>query len=202
MIDLAAANKLMGNLEYLAGPAAENLWHHLITAIRALADDGEDIALPAWTEPRAWAKAYRIYQMLQHRQKTRPPETPDLMMSAFAASWTAYIRNRLEFLQLIRRDDINNTDALFLGLKPGDLDPPTVDNADELARVGIARHPDWRDRAVRTETALGKWESMTAAQKSAIPEVMLARRAAARTKELENRLSILESISNHKELSL
>jgi hypothetical protein len=192
----------MDGMQYLAGDASKNLFDHLVMAVRALTEPNDEVVLPSWTEPYAWRRTYKVYRFLKQRQANKPPEMPDPFVSNFAASWTAYIRNRQEFLQLIRRDEINNTDALFFGLQPHDLDEPTVNNPDEVARVGIARHPEWRSRAARVETALAKWEGMSAAEKAAVPQIMLARRAVARTKELEQRLSTLESISNNKEISL
>ena len=195
MIDLKSADKLMDGLQYLGGPASQNLFEHLVMAIRGLVDDGDEIALPSWTEPFAWRRTYKVYRILQQRQANKVPEAPDAMASAFVASWTNYIQHRLEFLAVARKDELTEDDFRYLGLIPGDLDSPTVDNADEVARYGIARNPNWMERAARIETALSKWGSLSAAQKAAIPQIMLARRAVARTAELEKRLVELESRS-------
>jgi hypothetical protein len=186
----------MSNLEYLAGPAAENMYYHLVTAIRALADPGEELELPAWTEARAWSKAYRIYQMLQHRQKTRPPDTADPATIAFETSWNQYLGVRHEFLAVARKEELTEDDCRYLGLIPGDLNSPTTNDQSIIMRYGVSRHPDWQARAFRINAALVRWEGMSPGQKAAIPLAMAARRAEARTKELQERISNLESISN------
>jgi hypothetical protein len=195
MIDLVAANRLMDGMQYLAGPASENLYNHLLMAVRGLDDE---VALPFWTEPYAWRRTYKIYRILKQRQANKPPD--NAAMAAFSAAWSKYIQLRGEFFQLIRKDELSNTDALYLGLQPGDLDSPTTNDLDEQARYGVARHPKWRERADRIESALAKWESMTLAERASVPEKMMALRAEAKARGLEKRLVELESrgISNNR----
>jgi hypothetical protein len=189
------------NYAYLTHPADIEFHRRLCLTIVSLAGPDSDLAtrLPRATEMHAWSRAYAIYQSLLNREKRSP--SPEKIAQIDAARvmaninlwWNTYLRQRLEVFELVRRDEIDNQTALYLGLKPGDLDPPNNPDA-EQSQHGFERHPQWQERASRISDALSRWRDMSATEKVAIPQVMAAR---AEIQKLQVRLASIET--NQKE---
>lgn len=186
MIDLKRANKMLNSLEFISGPSAENMWHHLVVEIERMRRPFDDFSMPSIAMPYAWRRAWNIYSALCNREAVpHDPDASEMRQAADHREWNEYLNCRAQFLEYVRRGDIDETTAQFLGLVPGDLGPVHSENSDDIMR-GLDRHPEWRGRAFRISSALGAWEGMSKEQKAAIPQAMQTRRLAARVAELKS----------------
>lgn len=194
MIDLDAANKLMRGLEFMNGPAAENLYHHLTTAIEQMRRGGDAFVVPSERHPYAWREAWQLYEGLRDRAST-PPDPAVIaannLIIATERDWNLYLVDRAKIVEYVRRGDIDEEAARYIGLRPGDLGSP-VSNDPDAARWG-GKRSDWAEIASRLSLAVTQWESMTRDEKREIPIRMAARRSDQATARLEQRMAEMES---------
>jgi hypothetical protein len=191
---LQKLNGLMANSYFIEGVAAVEAYRQLKTHISMLQRPFDRFELPAENEAGAWKKAWAIYEKLRNRDLEPPaPEkvAEAVRFQALEREYNQYLVDRGEILELVRRDAINEDAAQWLGLIPGDLNPPVVKSADNDCR-GDGRRPDWQDVGYRLERALQRWRDTSPEQKRAIPLIMAGRRADAATKRLERRVEAFE----------
>lgn len=194
-------NVRLRDQQFITHPADIEFHRRLCLTILQLAGPDSDLAnqLPRATEAHAWSRAYAIYQTLKNREK-RPPSPEKLaqidtarVMANIDRWWNDYLRQRLEFFELVRRDEIDNRTAIYLGLQAGDLESPANEDPEQVQH-GFVRHPAWQQRAMRISEALNKWRDMSKVEKIAIPQVMAARNE---NEKLKARVALLEA--NQKE---
>jgi hypothetical protein len=194
VIDLNAVDRTMRNTQFASGEAAESYWHHLLCQISLLRRPGDNFTVPPLEAAHAWRTAFEIYTRLRDRAN-KPPDPARVAAVANEAAreeeWNRYLNNRALLLEYVRRDQIDENAAQYLGLLPGDLNSPTS-NGPEAQKYG-GRRPDWLEIAGRLETAVGQWEDMSPEERRAIPHGMAARRAEAATARLEQRLAAIET---------
>jgi hypothetical protein len=187
-IDLDAANRMMTNNQFVIGPSAENIVHHLHVAIDRLKRPGDQFELVDINVPYAWRNSWwPIFERLRERDR-RPPEPVAVAASTQRANedreWNQFVNNRVKFRYLIQRDGITEDQFAYLGLQPGDLDSPTSSDPKAMQFAG-GKRLDWVEVAGRIAAAM-RWEIMDNIEKRGIPTIMKARR-------LERRIADLES---------
>jgi hypothetical protein len=141
----------------------------LVSHIRGMVRDSDDIQLPAVSEMGAWGKAYGLYCALKRRERkdaaTALPEQQAFI--AFEHAWNNYIRDREIILDGIRRDILDEQlliEHLELRL-PDDLAEPTTKEPD---RFGNKRRRDWYEVAQRLSAALSWWRAMSKEERAVL----------------------------------
>jgi hypothetical protein len=204
-------NRRLSNYEYISHPADIEFFAALIRDIRKMERHGDNLTklIPEISLPHAWSRAYRIYEALKQRDEIPPDPAiaeEKARHAAREADWNRFINQRVQLLEFARQGRLDNTMALYLGLKPGDLDSPTTNDPDAVRSGG--RHPDWQERASRIDDAIGAFEALSPAEKAAIPQIMSARRAEASAREareenarLADRIAELEAVTRKAEVA-
>jgi hypothetical protein len=193
MIDLDRINRLKTNTEWLH-PGDDNYFHHLRCEIENLRRPGDVFTVPSPHGPYAWRAAWTILEKLRAREAM--PPNPAVVANAVREQntqkvWNEYLNARTKILEYVRRGEIDEDAAQFIGLRPGDLGSPTSTDP-EAARRGSKR-ADWWDVADRVSYAVSQWENLSREEKHTIPIVMAARRADAATARLEQRVAEFEA---------
>jgi hypothetical protein len=100
-------------------------------------------------------------------------------------AWQNYINDRGAILAMLRRDVLDEavlSEHLDLKL-PGDLASPLVNEPD---RFGSCRHPEWRERATRLESALRWWDSMSPEERQVLRSQRVMRKLEAAKPERQH----------------
>jgi hypothetical protein len=196
-MNLETVNKRLTNAERIAHEADLTYFAELVGRVRSFERPGDQLEklIPSVNAPFAWRTAYELYRTLRARDQTNPAQLGVQISEQQITSekeWNVYLEHRLEFYRLARIENIDSEACQYLGLRPGDLDDPSVSDHDEIARYGGGRHPDWRGRASRINSALIRFKGMGEAEKAGIPQAMYILSIERKLDKLIARVSFLE----------
>lgn len=183
-MDLETVNRRLRDQQFIKSPADREFYRVLNAKIERLRRPGDDFEPLSENAADAWNHSYQEYE---RRLKREQATLPDPQIAAKAARWNGterrwaeYLEYRGQILELVRREEIGEETAKYLGLRPGDLEPIKVEPDGR-------RPANWEAKVDRLGEALGRWQQMSAHEKHSIPSEMRARRA-------EERLAALERV--------
>jgi hypothetical protein len=182
-------NKRFNHVQYLAASQpAEKAFLMLEAVTRGMLKPGDKVTLPSIAQPFAWRAMWAIYQDLLARDRKAAAAAATTPVDAGRqretdSMWDQYCQMRQMFLDRKSSGAISDTEAEYLGILDGDLDPPHI----EHPNFGCIRHTEWMGRASRISNALARWDRMTSHERAEIPQRLAARNLARRIVRLEQK---------------
>lgn len=146
--------------------------------------------LPPFAAAGAWRAWYGLYEKLKARSAKQ--EAQAVQVAPADTRWPDFLLARTMMLELIKRHSIDHLEQEYLGLRPDDLGSPTTDDAEIRRRFGFSPRADWNEVSSRISLAISKWQDLTPAQRSTIPDKLEIRRLVLTNERLEARITAIE----------
>jgi hypothetical protein len=192
-------NRRLENVQFLSSAVDRDYFDRLKVDVESLLRPGDNFYIPRPNEPFAWRRLYALYASLKRRDispGSAPVANAPAAYMVSTEAWDNYVSNICIANSLRQSGRLDPQTCEYIGLLSADLEDPVPRDG---PGVEFGRYPDWRARAFRIGTALGKFECLTASERASISSLLAQRRSEQKNAGLAERIAQLEAAATQKQ---